>query len=538
MKKSKIVLSVIALLSFCISACNKQSASSEEPSSKKEESSVTSVSSSQDPSSEVESSEPVSSLSSTSEEISSIEESSEIASSEENSSEESSEESSEQISSNEPQSSGPEIIEGDNFTITIPEDLSMMSSNCKQYVDDMRAQQKMLIDERGQNADYYLNDLYGFDGVDITKGIPDGDSGGYRPANHESEYLDDVAARWEDGEKSDENKGIRISFTPSDALKNKEYTFTYSVNADLSGAKTITTTNTSVLLKNLLVNQRYFFKVEADGEESDILDFQTGDYPRWIDARPMFNVRDAGGYVTKTGQRIKQGMVFRGGEITPAVGWKANSYSSYTGDVGGRYTGSNGKMVDEHITTQTADSKKVFREDMNMVNGLEIDLRSSGERNNYTACGFAENGDINYKLLSISSYDNGMKNNKSEIKQVFEAFAQADEHPVYYHCYGGADRTGVVGFMLGAVLGMSYTDLVIDFELTSYSSNPSRNYRSHLRSGPYNYWPRMLTYLQDTLHWSSNKTIQESMEEFLVNDCKVSQNTIDTIKDIMLEPLK
>ena len=131
-----------------------------------------------------------------------------------------------------------------------------------------------------------------------------------------------------------------------------------------------------------------------------------------------------------------------------------------------------------------------------------------------------------------------MKNNQSEIKQVFEAFAEADEHPVYYHCYGGADRTGVVGFMLGALLGMSYTDLVIDFELTSYSSNPSRNYRSHLRSGPYNYWPRMLSYLQDTLGWSSNKTMQESMEEFLVNDCDVSQTTIDTIKDIMLEPVE
>ena len=58
---------------------------------------------------------------------------------------------------------------------------------------------------------------------------------------------------------------------------------------------------------------------------------------------------------------------------------------------------------------------------MGMVNGLEIDLRSSSERNGYNACGFAVNNDISYKLLSISSYDNGMKNNKNEIKQVFEA---------------------------------------------------------------------------------------------------------------------
>ena len=322
----------------------------------------------------------------------------------------------------------------------------------------------------------------------------------------------------------------------SDSLKNKEYTITFGKEANVSDGKQIKTSDTKAYLKNLLVNQKYYYKVTADGKDSQVASFTTGDYPRWIDARPMFNVRDMGGYMTSSGQRIKQGLVYRGGEITPAVGWKSGA--QYSGDIGGRYTDGNGRMQDGHITSQTDASKKVFREDMGMVNGLEIDLRSSGERNNYNACGFANSGDISYSLISISSYDNGMKNNKTQIKQVFEAFAKADQHPVYYHCYGGADRTGVVGFMLGAVLGMSYTDLVIDFELTSYSSNPSRNYRSHLRSGPYNYWPRMVDYLKNTLHWSSSKTIKESMESFLVNDCKISQSTIDTIRNIMLEPAK
>ena len=418
-----------------------------------------------------------------------------------------------------------------------PESLSMMSSNCQKYVDDMRAQQKRLIADN-PNADYYLNDLFGENGVDITKGIPDGDNGGYRPANHESEYLDNVAARWEDGEKSDENKGVLISFETPDDLKDKNYTITYSVNENFSNAKTINTTQTSVRIKNLLVNQKYYYKVSAEGKDSEIGNFTTGDYPRWINARPMFNVRDAGGYLTSSGQRIKQGLVYRGGEITPAENWKSGQ--QYTGDVGGRYTGTNGKMQDGHITTQSEESKKAFREDMGMVNGIEIDLRSSSERNGYTSCGFAENGDINYILKEINSYDSPMKDagKRALIKDVFDTIAQytSEGHAVYYHCYGGADRTGTIGFLLGAVLGMSYTDLVIDFELTSYSSNPSRNYRSHLRSGPYNYWPRMLTYLKDTLHWGSEKTIKESAQEFLVNDCQISQTTIDTIRNNMLEP--
>ena len=77
------------------------------------------------------------------------------------------------VSSSEEESNNtePTIVEGDNFKLIISADKSMMSSNCKQYVDDMRAQQKKLLQENGEDADYYLNDLYGNDGVDLTKGV-------------------------------------------------------------------------------------------------------------------------------------------------------------------------------------------------------------------------------------------------------------------------------------------------------------------------------------------------------------------------------
>ena len=434
----------------------------------------------------------------------------------------------------------PQTITGDNFTINIPADLSSMSANCKKYVDDMRAQQRRLLHEKGAQADYYINDLYGTNGVDLTKGVLPStgnyqdNTGGYRDGVTKNDYLDPVGADYTKGEKSDENKGVTITFTPSAALQNKQYTVTYGKKADLSDGKTLETSTTSFNLKNLLVNQTYYFKVSADNKESAVASFTTGDYPRWIDARPMFNVRDMGGYMTSSGQRIKQGMIYRGGEINSKTGWYGSQ--RYTDDTG------NTQARDGHIVSQTDASKKAFREDMGMVNGLEIDLRSSGETNGYPStsgkCNFAENGDISYKLIGISSYANGMKNNTTQIKQLFEAFAKADTNPVYYHCYGGADRTGVVGFMLGAMLGMSYTDLVIDFELTSYSSNPSRNYRSHLRNGPWNEWPGMLDYLKTTLGWGANTTIKDGMEAYLKNNCKISQETINKIREIMLEPAK
>lgn len=433
-----------------------------------------------------------------------------------------------------------EEVKNGNFTLLNPNNLSSMSPNCKKYVDDMRNQQKKLLQEKGANADYYLNDLYGTAGVDLTKGVlPSSgnyqdNTGGYRDGKTQNDYLDPVGADYTKGEKSDESKGIEIEFTPADSLKNKEYTITFGKKADLSDAKQIKTNDTKAYLKNLFVNETYYYKVSADGKDSQVASFTTGDYPRWIDARPMFNVRDMGGYMTSSGQRIKQGLVYRGGEINSKTGWYGSQ--RYTDDTG------NTQARDGHIVSQTDASKKAFREDMGMVNGLEIDLRSGSETNGYPSssgkCNFAENGDISYKMLSISSYHKGMQQNTSQIKSLFEAFAQADQHPVYYHCYGGADRTGVVGFMLGAVLGMSYTDLVIDFELTSYSSNPSRNYRSHLRNGPWNEWPGMVDYLKNTLGWGTTKTIKQGMEEYLKSKCGISQTTIDTIRNIMLEPAK
>ena len=437
-----------------------------------------------------------------------------------------------------------EEIKNANFTLLNPTNLSSMSPNCKKYVDDMRAQQKKLLAEKGADADYYINDLYGNNGVDITKGVLPStrdyqdNTGGYRDGVTQNDYLDPVGADYTKGEKSDESKGIEIEFQPIESLKGKEYTITYGKEANLSDAKTLKTNNTKAYLKNLLVNQTYYYKVTADGKESEVASFTTGDYPRWIDARPMFNVRDMGGYMTSSGQRIKQGLVYRGGEINKKTGWYGSQ--TYTDDLG------NTNTKDGHIVSETDASKKAFREDMGMVNGLEIDLRSSGETNGYPTtsgkCDFAVSGDIDYKLIGISSYYKGMQQNTTQIKQLFEAFAQADQHPVYYHCYGGADRTGVVGFMLGAVLGMSYTDLVIDFELTSYSSNPSRNYRGHLRNGPWNDWPGLVDYLTRTdnsgLGWGTTKTIKQGMEEYLINKCKVSQDTINKIREIMLEPAK
>ena len=51
---------------------------------------------------------------------------------------------------------------------------------------------------------------------------------------------------------------------------------------------------------------------------------------------------------------------------------------------------------------------------------------------------------------------------------------------VFFHCAGGADRTGSLAFLIEALLGVSESDLSKDYELTTFGrvNTRLRNYRA------------------------------------------------------------
>ena len=57
----------------------------------------------------------------------------------------------------------------------------------------------------------------------------------------------------------------------------------------------------------------------------------------------------------------------------------------------------------------------------------------------------------------------------NEYAAVLRVFADEANYPIYMHCWGGADRTGTVAFILEGLCGVSETDLAIDYELTSFA---------------------------------------------------------------------
>lgn len=398
--------------------------------------------------------------------------------------------------------SEPEV---NDFTLYDPEDTSMCTAKVKAYVDAMREQEKNLEDP------YKYDDLGGENGVNVENYLDEGD-----PEGKNQTVRNAVPDR------SDKNTGIELKFDVSDeadAVEDTQKKVLISDNADFTDAKEIFTTSKSVNVDNLFVNKQYYWKVVYGDKESKAATFTTGDYPRWISARPMYNVRDNGGYMTSSGKRVKQGLVYRGGEITT----KASSAT-------------------DHLYTGTDEAKNAFRNIMGMVGGVELDLRGASDIfDGYNHCIFAENDDISYVQYAIKSYEQTFTNTRNMVAPIFEVLKEADKKPVYYHCFGGADRTGTLGFLLNGLLGVSYTDLVIDFELTSYSSINNEHIRCHIPGHQHQYdrWPALINQLKtDTTggySYNENASLQENIENFLVKACSVPQATIDTIIDIMLE---
>lgn len=370
-----------------------------------------------------------------------------------------------------------------------PTDTSSLTSNCKSYIDAMREQQSKITE------DYKARTL-GEDKAKIEN------------------YLD--AKGISNANKSDKSRGVNVTFSVASGYEADSYEIQYSTGESFTNPLKIAANPSGTLIKNLYSNTKYYWKVVgSNGITSDVGNFTTGDYTRWIDAYELYNVRDVGGYMTSSGKRVKQGLIYRGGEITDAA-WGS-----------------------DHAKTVSDNSKRIFRDVMGCK--VEVDFRMDSQigdsLKNTHKCHFANNGDIEYKQIYLESFKNTVTRYTSQIKQVFEIFAQADKKPVYFHCHGGADRTGTIGMLLLSLLGVSYTDVVIDYELTSYSGIKGGDcLRRHYQAGTYNDWPGLMSTLEGMSGvWNKSNTLAQNVESFLKSKCSISQTTIDTIRNIMIE---
>lgn len=236
---------------------------------------------------------------------------------------------------------------------------------------------------------------------------------------------------------------------------------------------------------NLKTGTQYYWRV--NGGEARM--FFTEDVaPRWLEVDGMSNVRDMGGWKTLDGRRVKQGLLFRGSEM------------------------------DTHHTI-TAAGIKTFREEIGIRTDLDLRAEAVG-RMTESPAGSA----INYLLMPCMAYDSFMaEEQKSICKSLFDVLADKSNYPIYFHCWGGADRTGTLALMLESVLGLSDDDMLKDYELTSLCVWGERSRNSEL----------FRAFMRELDKYAVG-SIRNKALAFL-RSCGISEDTMDTIRSNLLE---
>ena len=387
------------------------------------------------------------------------------------------------------------------------EDTCMINPKAKTYIDAMEEQEKTL------DRPYHFSSLYGPDDYASMAAASDkGDGTTY--ADKETGGVDvcQILSRNDYGNDC-KNYPIQLTFADNGLSSNAKVRFWSTEDAgDMREASvSISGGVASASLENLYRARKYRVQVVDGDQVSQSYEFKTGDYPRTITMGGVHNVRDIGGYMTSYGVRTNQGLMYRGYYIDDKSGGHGVNYS--------------------------AEVQRVQEEVMKI--GLELDLQKSSETNGRTASALnSEATPCDYKCRTLISYENFLgEESYKNLPEVIHDVANSDQKHIYFHCWGGADRTGMLAFFINALCGVSYTDLIEDFELTTQTNNK----RCHMHNSSSAHYPKFMNaFLNQWEGFDPAKTVNQNIEKWLLEvpedaeGNKVQEEDIERIREIML----
>lgn len=101
----------------------------------------------------------------------------------------------------------------------------------------------------------------------------------------------------------------------------QEYTVKIGTDKDLTDPYEVKTSETSLSVGWLCPGETYYWEVSASADEkSAVGSFKVKDEPiRTLDIDGVGNARDAGGWTTESGKKVKYGLIYRGGKLNGTI---------------------------------------------------------------------------------------------------------------------------------------------------------------------------------------------------------------------------
>ena len=284
-------------------------------------------------------------------------------------------------------------------------------------------------------------------------------------------------------------RGVICDFSDDDIGEADSYVIQRSASEDFADAVTVEgLSEKSYAFQNLLLGEHFYWRAGTSLdtiEDSPVHEMTVTDIPPrvcYVDGGT--NVRDIGGYDSYLvpGGKIRQGLYYRGANINAI----------------------------------TEEGKRQFYDELGIR--AQIDMRDE------EFCLGPYVDGVEYYIATIPSTTEPIRFEEftDVYKQVFEIIADADENPVFLHCGSGADRTGIVTFILLAVCGVSYEDMAHDYLFTNFASERIR----YLSSEFNNWWAK--------LDFFAGETKADRAKNWLMFK-GVSEEDVEHIREIFVE---
>ena len=202
-----------------------------------------------------------------------------------------------------------------------------------------------------------------------------------------------------------------------------------------------------------------------------------------------------GGYSTTSGKHVKQGLVYRMGQLNEA-------YLTLVPKV-------------------SLNGRKTLLDDFKVKS--EIDLREIYNNESGGVYDSVLGKDVNYFPYHLSwDVEHAAMNETKMLQKIFSVFANRNNYPVAFHCAIGTDRTGVVAFYLNALLGVEQENLYRDYLFSNFGKIGGPRGFSAIDGH--------FAYLRSFV----GNTLEEKARSYFLS-IGITEEQINTIREIMLE---
>lgn len=202
--------------------------------------------------------------------------------------------------------------------------------------------------------------------------------------------------------------------------------------------------------------------------------------------------------------------------------------------VDGKTTAYNRVIRSTHMDLATKTELQELKKSCNVM--AELDLRGANEGKNGKQVGtffpygegvdyygpeYDSKGNVTYKY-TFGPYTMAWQNIKNILNACITTWKKGG--CIHIHCVSGADRTGIVCYILEAIAGVTADECIKDFELTTMSNIITRHYIDQED------WMRKVN---KTLA-SYGKTLQEQVINYIKKKYGVTDSMINDVKKYML----